>query len=455
MKVSSFAFVIAIPAFPALLNFLTGAGVAHGKNLESQFPAGAIKLRGGVDHRTLIGDSLRISSGATGAIRGASEAPPPPVLRRRRLQSLGDWEFCSTSDQCNNGCCSSVYSDDGQLKCTPLIGGFTPDICVVSDDGEDGATGTPQSPADLGDWETCLTSDQCNNGCCGSMYSHDGQLKCTPLNGGFHPDICVAPNGDGGVPTSPTQLGDWEVCSESSECNNGCCSSVYSDDSQLKCTPLDGGFRPDICVAGDGSGTSTDPPEPSMYTLELSTDSPFDAGILESIQQTFDSYYSVMASFYNPSATRVVKIHIQDEWDGIPGWAIGDTVTLRANHLLDNPQDAAGVTIHELAHVVQGEWKNVPGYFIEGFADFIRDETGVDQVEGNAWSIPDGYESGQSYQDGYGTVAAFVKWMLVNDYFGLERLIEIFLDGSYSDEVTWPTLTGMTLDQLWETYAGM
>lgn len=97
-----------------------------------------------------------------------------------RGQQLGDWQLCSTSSQCQNGCCSSKYSN-GVLKCTPLTGGFNAAICV-----------SPDQTGSLGDWQFCSTSSQCQNGCCSSAYSNDGKLKCTPLNGGFDPAICVA-----------------------------------------------------------------------------------------------------------------------------------------------------------------------------------------------------------------------------------------------------------------------
>lgn len=42
-----------------------------------------------------------------------------------------DGEPCSTSDQCNNGCCSYKYSDDRKLKCTPLVEDVQSDICVL------------------------------------------------------------------------------------------------------------------------------------------------------------------------------------------------------------------------------------------------------------------------------------------------------------------------------------
>lgn len=42
---------------------------------------------------------------------------------------------------------------------------------------------------------------------------------------------------------------DWSMCSQSQECTNGCCSGEYSD-GVLKCTPLDNGYDPNICVGG-------------------------------------------------------------------------------------------------------------------------------------------------------------------------------------------------------------
>ncbi|PRP79261.1 hypothetical protein PROFUN_14244 [Planoprotostelium fungivorum] len=78
-----------------------------------------------------------------------------------------------------------------------------------------------------GDWDFCTTSSECSNGCCSSQYSGDGKTKCTP-NG----TKCVTAGGN---------KGDWEFCSSSSECSNKCCSSEYSNDGKPKCTP--GGSR--------------------------------------------------------------------------------------------------------------------------------------------------------------------------------------------------------------------
>ncbi len=60
-----------------------------------------------------------------------STSPTLRVTFLPTLQLLGDWEFCTAHAQCANGCCSRQYSDDQKLKCTPLNGGFNPNICVV------------------------------------------------------------------------------------------------------------------------------------------------------------------------------------------------------------------------------------------------------------------------------------------------------------------------------------
>lgn len=111
--------------------------------------------------------------GAIGSVAGKLETAP--------TTNLGDWTVCTSSQECANECCSGTYSS-GVLKCTPLDGGYRPDICV-------GAPSTYLS-ASLGDWTQCSNSFECSNGCCSGQYS-SGVLKCTPLDGGYRSDICV------------------------------------------------------------------------------------------------------------------------------------------------------------------------------------------------------------------------------------------------------------------------
>ena len=95
----------------------------------------------------------------------------------------------------------------------------------------------------LGDWSMCSTSSQCNSACCSGKYS-GGILKCTPLSAGFNPTV-------NGCVSGQQLLSDWSMCSTSSQCNSACCSGKYSGGT-LKCTPLSGGFNPAAngCVSG-------------------------------------------------------------------------------------------------------------------------------------------------------------------------------------------------------------
>ena len=130
----------------------------------------------------------------------------------RSLALLGDWSLCSSSSQCARGCCTSLWSNDGRLKCTPLSSGFsfTGNKCV----GSSGSTSS--GGGSLGDWSSCSSSSQCGSRCCSAKYSQ-GLLKCTPLGSGFNPTVngCV---GDSALP-------EGSACNDSSKCASGCCSS--------------------------------------------------------------------------------------------------------------------------------------------------------------------------------------------------------------------------------------
>ena len=61
----------------------------------------------------------------------STPTPTPPAPTPPTTGTLGDWEQCSSNSQCRNGCCSGMYSN-GVLKCTPLSGGFNPNVCMAS-----------------------------------------------------------------------------------------------------------------------------------------------------------------------------------------------------------------------------------------------------------------------------------------------------------------------------------
>ena len=199
-------------------------------------------------------------------------------LHERQLQSLGDWAFCSSSSHCRNSCCSSRYSDDGRLKCTP-VGGFKPDQgCVTTGDGgyigenngkkelatisptfyptvlpTDYPTPAPVTPAPVTDEPTHIPTEYptpAPTPAPVTLAPVTDEPTHIPTEYPTPAPVTPAPVTD--EPTSfpteyptpaPVTFGDWECCSSSSQCRNGCCSSRYSNDGKLKCTPV-GGFKP-------------------------------------------------------------------------------------------------------------------------------------------------------------------------------------------------------------------
>jgi hypothetical protein len=180
-----------------------------------------------------------------------------------------------------------------------------------------------------------------------------------------------------------------------------------------------------------------------------------DQSVLDDIEYAFNEMYPQMASKYNPNADQAVTIRVHEfDWDGVPAYADGEGVSIKTSHLRNNPRDAAGVTIHELMHIVQRGWKDVPGWLIEGFADYARNESQMDAMMNNEWSIPDGYQPGTNYLDAYGTAASFIRFLDENQIVSVPTLVSKFLDGTYSnaDEI-WGAMAGVTLGELWGRYA--
>jgi len=199
-------------------------------------------------------------------------------------------------------------------------------------------------------------------------------------------------------------------------------------------------------TCGDGVG--------SPYTIAMSGEAGVDPAHVEAMRCTFFTVYPLLVQRFNPQAATTVGMIFTDD----PGvaWTIGNNVYYNKAYLASAPLDS-DVVVHETMHVVQaGYTGEVPGWIIEGTADFVRDEYGLNNAA-NGWSIPTGYSYGQNYHNGYGDAAAFFKWIDANYRQGqrpvVDELDDIMRLGQYSEQ-TWVTLTGLTVDQLWQAYSG-
>jgi hypothetical protein len=196
----------------------------------------------------------------------------------------------------------------------------------------------------------------------------------------------------------------------------------------------------------------------SAYTLTISGAEGVPPDTVEGIRCTFYAVYPLLAAAYNPAAQHTVPLtFVPEAPNQPPAWASGGALFIDKGHITRNPLDW-DVIVHEGMHIVQAGYSGtVPGWIIEGTADFARDKYGLTNAE-NHWSIPTGYEYGHHYTAGYGEAAAFFKWIDAQYRVGqpsvTQALDDILRAGTYSEAQTWVDLTGSTLLQLWNAYSG-
>ncbi len=183
-------------------------------------------------------------------------------------------------------------------------------------------------------------------------------------------------------------------------------------------------------------------------------DAPMRARIIE----TFFSAYLRERADFHPAAPSRVGIVIDPGYDGVA--YVGDkekaaTITINPGWLAKHPADLDLVT-HEAMHIVQGYPsygdQQVPGWLVEGIADYARDHYGM----GNAaagWALPQKVGAGQTVESGYRVTGAFLKWA-EGGHPGLVLALDKALRAGQYTPTLWQTHTGKALPALWSAYAG-
>lgn len=196
----------------------------------------------------------------------------------------------------------------------------------------------------------------------------------------------------------------------------------------------------------------------SAYTLSITGAEGIPAGTVEGIRCTFYEVYPKLAAAYNPATLVTVPLTFVEETPNMPpAWVTGGGVFINKGHILRNPLDW-DVIVHETMHIVQDGYSGtVPGWIIEGTADFVRDKYGLTN-DANGWSIPSAYAYGLHYTNGYGDAASFFKWIDAHKRVGqpsvTQALDDVLRAGAYAEPQTWVALTGQDLDALWVGYSG-
>ncbi|WP_312252304.1 basic secretory protein-like protein [Stenotrophomonas sp.] len=181
------------------------------------------------------------------------------------------------------------------------------------------------------------------------------------------------------------------------------------------------------------------------------------APLRKRIIDTFYFAYLRERADFRPAAPNEVRIVIDPAYNGVA--YVGDkdkasTITINPGWLLKHPDDIDLVT-HEAMHIVQGYPsygdKRVPGWLVEGIADYARDRYGMNNTAAG-WALPVKVEKGQTVESGYPVTGAFLKWA-EGEHPGLVLALDKALrDGRYVPTL-WQKETGKTLPVLWAQYA--
>lgn len=142
-----------------------------------------------------------------------------------------------------------------------------------------------------------------------------------------------------------------------------------------------------------------------------------------------------------------VVIELSPDYDGVAA-ASGRRITLSSKWVRDHPEDARGVVVHELVHVVQAYRENREGWVTEGIADFIR--YGVFE----AWPLERFPRPSKPhpYTDGYQTAGGFLLWLEGAASPGIVRRLNAALRGGTYGPGTFQEITGRSADEMWAAY---
>lgn len=181
------------------------------------------------------------------------------------------------------------------------------------------------------------------------------------------------------------------------------------------------------------------------------------APVRKRIIDTFYFAYLRERADFHPAAPNEVRIVIDPAYNGVA--YVGDkdkasTITINPGWLVQHPEDIDLVT-HEAMHIVQGYPgygdKRVPGWLVEGIADYARDRYGMNNAAAG-WALPNTVDKGQTVESGYRVTGAFLKWA-DGVHPGLVLALDKALrEGRYVPAL-WQKHTGKALPALWTEYA--
>ncbi len=180
-----------------------------------------------------------------------------------------------------------------------------------------------------------------------------------------------------------------------------------------------------------------------------SNTSGFNMETKKKLVETFFEVYPKIIAYFNASAPKSVTVRIDASYTGV-AYAQNGQIVFSANYMATNPTDIDVIT-HELTHLAQGYPQYNPSWLVEGIADFSRHTFGLANTSAN-WSLP-AYQAGQNYDNSYRITARFLVWIEAKVKAGTVKALDAQLRANTYSDASWQTLTGKTVQQLWNDYA--
>jgi len=204
-----------------------------------------------------------------------------------------------------------------------------------------------------------------------------------------------------------------------------------------------------VLVAAPAFADTTVTYQSQGYTLNVTDkNSGVAQSTVDAMVNTFFTIYPQESRDFNPSASKTVNIVLDPAYDGVAATA-NATETYGASYMISHPTDTDTVT-HESMHIVQDYGsQNIPGWMVEGIADYARYRYGVNNAAAG-WSLGN-YQSGQNYTDSYRVTARFLVWV-EEHYPGAVQRFDAALRGRTYSANTWNQVTGASVDTQWARY---
>ena len=186
-------------------------------------------------------------------------------------------------------------------------------------------------------------------------------------------------------------------------------------------------------------------PAPFSVTIAGDVDAKLMPVAGQLVTEFYQCYPRLVERFENPKRPAPHDIKITFAHINVPAYCTGAEIKVDIDWLHKHPDDIGMIT-HELTHSVQGYRGGVPGWFVEGMADYTRLAFGP--KEQPDWALPRRLTDKQSYKNSYRVTGRFFQWLEAKHPGVLDKMHRKAQDREF-DLADFQMLTGSTIDELW------